>query len=254
MKKIYLMIVFALFAFTNIIAQTVLISPTGDGGFDNGSTFAANGWSESSSINNPWVIGGAITTAPFSGRSAYISDNGGTTNTYTAANSATNYFWRDVTVPAGETKIVLSLNWSLQGEVNWDNWQVFTAPTTITPIGVASHPGSGLTNVPSGITGATFVGNGTLTSGIQTSTFNLSPTLAGTTFRLIFSWKNEPSGAQPPAALDNISLTSGLPSNISSSAIGGLWSSTATWVGGAIPATVDNVTIVDGATEWLIRL
>lgn len=26
------------------VAQTVLISPTGDGGFENGATFEANGW------------------------------------------------------------------------------------------------------------------------------------------------------------------------------------------------------------------
>ena len=32
-------------------AQTVLISPTGDGGFENGSTFVANGWSVSNYVN-----------------------------------------------------------------------------------------------------------------------------------------------------------------------------------------------------------
>jgi hypothetical protein len=192
-------------------AQTTLISPTGDGGFASGATFAANGWSVSNSANNPWVLGNVVSTAPFSGLSAYISNDGGVTNAYTPANEATNYFYRDVTVPAGETSITLSLNWRGQGESIWDLWQVFTAPTTVVPAAVAAHPGSGTGTVPPGIAGATFVGYGNLSGTVQTATFTLNPALAGTTFRLIFSWKNETGGTQPPAAIDNISLISRLP-------------------------------------------
>lgn len=81
-----------LFSFVFVQGQTTLISPTGDGGFENGATFAANGWTNSSSANNPWVIGTAVSSAPIAGNSAYISNDGGVTNAYTPANNASNFF------------------------------------------------------------------------------------------------------------------------------------------------------------------
>jgi hypothetical protein len=208
-----LLLLITLFTSFSSMAQTERITPAGDGSFSNGSTFGANGWTVSNSANNPWVVGNLYTTgsAPFAGASAYISENGGTTSTYTPTNNATNFFWRDVTVPAGETVISLSFNWQQQGEATWDIWQVYYGPTSITPVGVATHPGSGVTTIPAGLTGATVIGAGSVLTGVQTFTATLPASLAGTTFRLFFSWKNETGGVQPPAAIDNISLTSRLP-------------------------------------------
>ncbi|MCE3281010.1 MAG: Protein of unknown function precursor, partial [Bacteroidetes bacterium] len=231
----------------NASAQTTLINPATDGGFENGSTFSANGWSSSNSANNPWVIGTAVSSGAITGNSAYISNDAGVTNAYTPANNSTNYFWRDITVPAGEAKIILTFNWRSEGEASWDNMQVFTAPTTITPVGVATHPGSGTTNVPAGIAGATNIGfyqmGGAAT--VNSASIQLSPSLAGTTFRLIFSWKNETGGAQPPASIDNISLTSSLPGNFISITTGN-WSAPATWQANAVPTSADNVIISSG--------
>lgn len=242
-----LLIIGVFFSFSSLSAQTTLISPSGNGGFENGATFLANGWSESSGTNNPWFVGSVISDGLITGNSAYITNDGGTTNAYTPTNNATNFFWRDVTVPAGETKIILTFNWRQQGEDTWDIWQVFTAPTTVMPSGSNTHPGSGNTNVPSAISGATYLGNGSLISGVQTATYSLPAALAGTTFRLIFSWKNETGGTQPPAAIDNISLISDVPGNFIS-ATSGDWNVGSTWIGGIAPTSLDNATISTGHT------
>ncbi|MES2863281.1 MAG: GEVED domain-containing protein, partial [Bacteroidota bacterium] len=255
MKKIYfffeklstsrLSILVLLFSFFISSAQTTIISPSGDGGFENGSTFAANGWTNASSANNPWVVGTAVAALPITGNSAYISNDGGVANAYTPANNASNFFWRDVTVPAGESVINLTFNWMCQGETIWDNWQVFYAPTSVVPVGSTTHPGSGATNVPAGIAGATWIGNGNLQGTVQTATIYLPASLAGTTFRLIFHWKNDGTGTQPPASIDNISLTSRIPGNFVSIATGN-YGDASTWDAAAVPSPGDAVTVTAG--------
>jgi hypothetical protein len=198
----------------SVSAQTQRITPAGDGSFSNGATFAANGWTESNSANNPWIVGIVPTGAPFDGNSAYPS-NAPPAFTYTNTTSATNYFYRDVTVPAGESIILVSFDWQGAGEGSgWDNVQVWAAPTSVIPAAATTHPGTPDANVPVGITGATFVvrspNTGTVSSGNVIGL--VPPSFAGTTFRLIFSWKNDGSlGGPTPVAVDNISLTSQVP-------------------------------------------
>jgi hypothetical protein len=212
MRKLVTLIFMVLLWTVSSWGQTVLISPTGDGGFENGTTFAANGWTESNSANNPWVVGTYVSTPPFSNRSAYCSNDGGATNSYTTSLAALNYIYRDVVIPAGQTSIVLTFNWTGYGESSYDMIQVFIGPTSIVPVGTTTYPGSGNTNVPSGITGATFVGYLNLQSTIQSVTYYIPGSFAGTTMRLIFAWKDDTSGGtMPGGSIDNISLTSQTP-------------------------------------------
>jgi hypothetical protein len=191
------------------IAQTTLISPTGDGGFENGATFAANGWTVANSANNPWFLGTAVTTSPIANQSAYISNTGGTSNAYGNTAIAVNYLYRDITVPAGEALITMTFNWACTGESIWDMIQLFTAPTSVTPVAAIVYPGSGLSTT--NLVGATWINSYNLNASVQTTTTVLPPALAGTTFRLIIGWKNDGSGGTPPAVIDNISLTSAIP-------------------------------------------
>jgi hypothetical protein len=198
---------FVLFLFTSaslLLAQTTLISPTGAGGFELGSTFTANGWTEVNSTANTWHVGSAAT--PYAGsNSAYVSSDAGTTWSYDNAAYHTSHFYRDVTVPAGETDIQLSFQWKGAGESGWDRFLIFTAPTSVTP--VADIPASNSTT----ISGATLAySQSVFPQAAYTSlTVYLPAALAGTTFRLIFTWQNDDLfGDNPPVTFDNISLVS----------------------------------------------
>lgn len=251
MKKFTLWLVM-LFVFSLGQAQTVLINPNQEGGFQLGNSFAANGWSVANMPANPWIVA-PLTNGAITGNAAFISNNGLTPN-YDISSTGTcaNYFWRDVTVPAGQSKIQLTFDWISNGETNWDIWQVFAAPTTITPV-PSTHPGSGTSLVPTTLTGATLIGFGQLQTGVQTATFFLPANLAGTTFRLIFVWKSDTSGGtQPPAQIDNISLTSTVPGNYISVATGN-WSTASTWDANQVPSPADNV-IISPADQVTIDL
>jgi hypothetical protein len=246
LKMFGFFIVFALSLLSaTAFGQTVLINPTQGGGFELGPTFADNGWNVSNSANNPWFLGSSGVGAPIAGNSAYVSNNSGVSPNYSNTSPCINYFWRDVTVPAGETKIKLTFNWNSTGETNWDVWQVLTAPITTTPASTITYPGSG-NIVPTGLTGATAIAMSAPSVGVQTATIFLPASLAGTTFRLIFAWKSDTSaGTNPPATLDNISLTSQVPGTFIS-ITSGIWTNPLTWDANDVPSPVDNVTVTTG--------
>jgi hypothetical protein len=222
MKKKLLTLLSSLLFAGSVSAQTVLISPTGDGGFENGTTFAANGWTSvnyAATTNSNWfltptpVSNGSYSFTPTGGRAAYVSNNNGTNWRYnTSPVAGSTHIYRDVTFPAGQTNINLSFRWNASGETTqWDVLYVYLAPTTRTP--VTGSPSSNSSDV-SGWTGtgtSTLVGvYYQLAAGTgTTTTVSLPPGLAGTTQKLVFTWKNDGGGGtEPPAALDDISLTS----------------------------------------------
>ena len=124
MLQVTALLLMAVAITTNASAQTVLISPTGNGGFESGTTFAANGWTVANAASgNSWAVGTAAVSA--GARGAYISNNSGTSNNYTnfgllSSASRTVHFYRDVTFPAGQTSITLSFKWRCAGESGAD--------------------------------------------------------------------------------------------------------------------------------------
>ncbi len=205
----------------------ILINSAGAGGFELGSTFAANGWTVVNSSNisaSQWFLGGNQTNGSYTfnvtgSRGAYVSNNNGTNWRYnTSAASGSSHFYRDVTFPSGHTNINLSFRWNANGETTWDILYVYLCPTTLTP--VANSPSSLSSTVSwSGTGTATLLGSFNLLSAGsgQTAALSIPASIAGncaanSNMRLVFTWKNDSSGgSEPPAAVDDIQLTAAPP-------------------------------------------
>ena len=203
----------ALFSFVFAQGQTTLISPTGDGGFENGATLALNNWVTANSSTDSWIAG--TTPAVSAGsRCAFVSATAGTTQawTYSQINTVQHMYY-DVTIPAGETFVSLSFKWKAGGEgtgtTDWDNLKVFWGTVAAMGTPVANTPVSATYQVSGN--GATSGMYKLSSTSYSASTITLSG-VPGTTYRLVFSWKSDSADiANPPAALDEINLTSRLP-------------------------------------------
>jgi hypothetical protein len=155
---------------------------------------------ENGTQNNQWVVagnGGNGPTNPGS-RAAYISNDFGVTNAYNITSASTVHLYRDVTLPAGQGAIQLNFDWRGVGDVSSDYLLVQVAPTTFTPVAGT---------VPAAAS-ATVLAQLNQQSTFARASLVLPASLAGTTQRLIFTWVNNAfTGTQPPALVDNITLT-----------------------------------------------
>lgn len=209
-------------------AQTLIVNPLAEGGFELGSSFAANGWTvvNNTSAGNNWYLtsnnlnSGGFTFAPTGTRSAYISNTNNGNWIYSINQYSTTHIYRTVTFPAGQEQIKLKFRWNAYGEGPiYDVLYVFSCPTTLSPVvGIPTGTNSN-TNAWTGTGNAQL--HATLHSSAiangNTAEITLPANFAGTNRKLIFTWKNGSTlGYQPPAAIDSIWLYSDCPkANIS---------------------------------------
>ena len=156
---------------------------------------------------NQWFIG---TAAHNSGtKSLYISNNNGTSNSYSGSTSFV-YAYQEFTLDSGGYAI--SYDWRCNGEGNYDYLRVFLAPSTVTlPAGASPNSTTtsaytwGSETLPSGcisLTGSSMKLN--QQSSWQNVLSEIYVPTSGT-WRLVFAWANDASVYNDPAgAIDNI--------------------------------------------------
>ena len=163
-----------------------------------------NGWDIlNGSQTNQWFIGNATASSGGS-RSLYISDNGGTGNSYTISTTSNVFATRTINFStAGEYAI--SYDWHNQGESCCDYIRVFLAPTSASLV-PGNTSGINSTGAPAGWIALDGGDKLNMDSTWQTRTEVFQITTPNT-YKLVFFWHNDGSvGTQPPAAIDNISL------------------------------------------------
>ena len=167
-----------------------------------------NAWVlENGTQTNIWYIGTASNNG---GNGLYISNDNGTTNAYTIGSISFVYAYRTISMGTGD--YVISYDWKAQGESQYyDYLRVWLAPVsfTITP-GQTPDGGTSVYNYyaanPAGWIPLDEGHSMNQVSSWQSKT--LTASISAGTYNLVFMWANDGSGGtQPPASVDNISIT-----------------------------------------------
>ena len=192
----------AMLYFTSSLCSTVLIDPAGDGGFELGAEFTDNSWTHVYSAptqTNRWYLGTAPTG--YTGlRCAFISNDGVSYNY--ALTTSTVFLYKDISFPDGETDIRLSFDYKGVGQQSAAYLRVLLVSTS-----TVLYP-----NNPPAIGNAIGYQFYNLTPEWTKAGISIPASTAGTQKRLVFMWKNATTGYNPPAAIDNICLSSQVPS------------------------------------------
>ncbi|MGB4205581.1 MAG: choice-of-anchor J domain-containing protein [Bacteroidales bacterium] len=141
-----------------------------------------------------WHVGNATKYA--GNKSAYISNDGGTSNYYSTAATSVIHLYRDIEFTAGSKGFDLYFYWKGCGEKDNDYMRVFLVQPTVEPVaGSLLDSGDQI--------GVTY----NLNENWNRADITLPGSHAGTVKRLVFTWRNNHlGGTQPPVAIDNILL------------------------------------------------
>lgn len=208
LKKLFsLLSLFILFFSYQINAQHTYLDASGNGGFENDTSFSGNGWTVANGTQiNKWKLGSTPGGTNIGNRCAYISNNYSSFN-YSGsvyADISYVYFYRDITFTSGETNVQLLFDVKGIGEDIYDNLKVYSVATSTT---IAA--GTPLYVAPVGLTAYSMQNDWVKVS------INLTG-VAGSSKRIVFCWLNDyGSVGSSSIAVDNIRLVSKTPGNMS---------------------------------------
>ena len=180
-----------------------------------------NDWSfANGTLTNQWQYGNATHNGNGS-NAIYISDDNGATNHYTNNKAVVVYASQLFNFAQGT--YTFSFDWNANGESSYDFLRVALVPGDKTFTAGGSLP-SGVTASALPSTWIALDGGSKLNQSSDWQNKVAETTLSGT-YTMVFLWRNDNSGGnQPPAAIDNISislLTCPRPTNLTASNVTG---------------------------------
>lgn len=156
---------------------------------------------------NKWNIGSAVNNTFNGSNSLYISNDNGNTNQYSFSLPTVVWAYRDVYFNTSTSDYTLTMDWRCNGEnigsTKRDYFKIFLGNVE-TPV----PSNSDLIQIPSGAIQIGMLFNGS--PNWQTTNLTIPNSIcSGSVKRIFICWVNDnSSGNQPPAALDNMYLTS----------------------------------------------
>jgi hypothetical protein len=176
-------------------SQTTLLSPTGAGGFELGTTFTANGWTavQGSSTTRIWQCGTG--QAGYTGaRAAFIGNS--TTTVGTTTSARTVHIYRSITIPAGATNISLTFKYKQAVADNTYDYLRVTLLSTI-PVNNTLPTSDIITTIDPTVGITTYT----------TQNVTIPNSYAGTTRNLVFTWRSDAVTPHAYGGLDDIGIT-----------------------------------------------
>lgn len=158
--------------------------------------FTGAPWVLANGGENDWEVGTAAVAEGTYG--AYISNDGGTSNVYSSIGGGldVSHLYIDIPMPNATSELILSFDWRCEGEVGFDYSNVFDVTTGTTPL-ANTELGAGLVGQSQYNDQSTFT----------KEQISLPIGEAGTTRRIVFSWRNDTFiENQPPMAIDNVKI------------------------------------------------
>ena len=157
---------------------------------------------------NTWVVGSAQNNTTGGGNALYVSNDNGTSASYTKTSAMVVYAYRELDLAPGEYTV--SFDWKCQGESTFDYILAAVVPSSVTLTAGTALP-AGVTNSAMTASGWQNIGP----SGQQYIKMNLSTSwttqnsfftvAASGTYKLVFLWRNDGSGGTDPGAcIDNV--------------------------------------------------